>query len=117
MTNTFGCTVKKTTNCVAETRQDCKYIRYQECQEVPVYNCKPAHVHKPTQELLHRKKCLLPDSQPGMTSAHTQRAIMKSNPLSTKYTILRATYVSVPQYQPSYGSPAPSFEAPLPAKQ
>jgi len=89
MTNTFGCQVKKTTNCVAETRQDCKYIKYQECQEVPVYTCKPAHVHKPTQELLHRKKCLLPDSPP------------------------------VPQYkpQPSYGSPIPSFEAPVPAKQ
>ena len=67
MTNTFGCQVKKTTNCVAETRQDCKYIKYQECQEVPVYTCKPAHVHKPTQELLHRKKCLLPDNPPGMT--------------------------------------------------
>ena len=74
MTNTFGCQVKKTTHCVAETRQDCKYIRFQECQEVPVYSCKPAHVHKPTQELLHRKKCLLPDSQPGMTSSDAAQA-------------------------------------------
>ena len=31
----------------------------------------------------------------------------------------RATHISVPQYkpQPSYGSPSPSFEAPLPANQ
>ena len=33
--------------------------------QVPVYNCKPAHVHLPTQEKLHRKKCLLPDTTPG----------------------------------------------------
>ena len=69
MTNTFSCEVKRTTHCVANTRQDCKVIKFQECQEVPVYTCKPAHVHKPTQEKLHRKKCLLPDSQPGMTQA------------------------------------------------
>jgi hypothetical protein len=31
------------------------------CREVPVSNCQPKKVHVPTQELLHRKKCLLPD--------------------------------------------------------
>merc|ERR1712154_254208 len=27
------------------------------------FNCEPKTVHKPTQELLHRKKCLLPDEK------------------------------------------------------
>ena len=38
-------------------------IMKQECREVPVTNCEPKTVHKPTQELLHRKKCLLPDEK------------------------------------------------------
>ena len=33
-------------------------------REVPVTNCKPKSVHVPTQERLHRKKCLLPDEEP-----------------------------------------------------
>ena len=33
-------------------------------REVPVTNCKPKSVHFPTQERLHRKKCLLPDEEP-----------------------------------------------------
>ena len=31
------------------------------CREVPVSKCKTKKFHVPTQELLHRKKCLLPD--------------------------------------------------------
>jgi len=64
MTNTFDCEVKSTTSCKSETRPDCKQIRYQSCREVPVTNCVPKKVHVPTQELLHRKKCLLPDQEP-----------------------------------------------------
>ena len=31
---------------------------------MPIKNCSPKSVHVPTQELLHRKKCLLPDDEP-----------------------------------------------------
>merc|ERR1719228_1186244 len=64
MTNTFSCEVKSTTHCTANTRPDCKAITWNECSEVPVTNCNNKNVHKPTQELLHRKKCLLPDEDP-----------------------------------------------------
>jgi len=64
MTNTFGCEVKSTTHCTSNTRPDCKKITWNECREVPVTNCNPKKVHVPTQELLHRKKCLLPDETP-----------------------------------------------------
>merc|ERR1712226_1214444 len=63
MTNTFTCEVKSTTSCQSQTRPDCKKVEFQECQEVPVTNCEPKTVHKPTQEKLHRKKCLLPDEK------------------------------------------------------
>ena len=33
-------------------------------REAPVKKCSYKKVHVPTQELLHRKKCLLPDSKP-----------------------------------------------------
>ena len=33
-------------------------------REAPVETCNYKKVHLPTQELLHRKKCLLPDSKP-----------------------------------------------------
>ena len=62
MTNTFTCEVKSSTHCESAERPDCKPITFQECREIPIYSCKPTHVHAPTQELLHRKKCLLPDS-------------------------------------------------------
>ena len=39
------------------------------CREVPVTNCKPKLVHVPTQEKLHRKKCLLPDEQEQVRSS------------------------------------------------
>ena len=61
MTNTFTCEVEKSSHCSTQTRPDCKQITYNECREVPVRQCKPKKVHVPTQELLHRKKCLLPD--------------------------------------------------------
>merc|ERR1711970_1567186 len=56
MTNTFGCEIKKSVHCTAETRPDCKEVTWNECREVPVTNCNHKKVHKPTQELLHRKK-------------------------------------------------------------
>ena len=48
-------------------------------------NCKPKSVHVPTQELLHRKKCLLPD-----TGSDTSYGAPEADPL------------------PSYGAPAPA---------
>merc|ERR1719430_2490838 len=63
MTNTFTCEVKSTSHCKAQTRPDCKQITWNECREVPVQSCNYKKVHAPTQELLHRKKCLLPDSE------------------------------------------------------
>jgi len=62
MTNTMTCVVKSTTDCKAIPRNDCKVVRYQECKEIPVPVCEPHTVHAPTQEKIHRKKCLLPDS-------------------------------------------------------
>lgn len=82
MTNTFNCEVKKTSHCRSVTRPDCKQITWNECRyiirdmvtrhqtlnsynrEAPVETCNYKKVHLPTQELLHRKKCLLPDSKP-----------------------------------------------------
>jgi len=64
MTNTFGCEAKSSTHCTEGIREDCKNITYSECREVPVTDCQPKTVHIPTQELLHRKKCLLPDAKP-----------------------------------------------------
>merc|ERR1712025_247071 len=61
MTNTFNCEVKSTSHCETQTRPSCKQITWKECKEVPVTNCSPKKVHVPTQELLHRKKCLLAD--------------------------------------------------------
>merc|ERR1719205_421938 len=58
------CVVKSTTNCISKVRNDCKHIYYQECKEIPVPTCEPKYVHKPTQELNHKKKCLLPDAPP-----------------------------------------------------
>ena len=60
-TNVLTCAVKSTTNCHQKTRNDCQWLKYQECKEVPKTDCQPSHVHKPDQELVHRKKCLLPD--------------------------------------------------------
>ena len=78
MTNTFKCQVKSTSHCKSQTRPDCKQITWNECRfdfwkyllkldlisfrEVPVTSCSTKKVHVPTQELLHRKKCLLPDA-------------------------------------------------------
>ena len=61
MTNTFSCEINKSSHCSTQTRPDCKQITWNECREVPVSKCKKKKVHVPTQELLHRKKCLLPD--------------------------------------------------------
>ena len=61
MTNTFTCEINKSSHCSTQTRPDCKQITWNECREVPVSKCKKKKVHVPTQELLHRKKCLLPD--------------------------------------------------------
>ena len=64
MTNTFNCEVKKTSHCRSIQRPDCKQITWNECREAPVKKCNYKKVHLPTQELLHRKKCLLPDAKP-----------------------------------------------------
>ena len=61
MTNTFTCEILSSSDCSTQTRPDCKQITWQECREKPVTECKTKKVHVPTQELLHRKKCLLPD--------------------------------------------------------
>merc|ERR1719309_1271919 len=74
MTNTFTCEVKSSSNCKTQTRPDCKSITYQECKEIPVTNCNPKTVHKPTQERLHRKKCLLPDEEPAPADPIPQSA-------------------------------------------
>ena len=63
-THTFTCRVKNTTNCVTTPRTDCKYVKWEECREEPVTMCQPKLVHVPTQEKVHRKKCLLPDDGP-----------------------------------------------------
>ncbi len=34
-------------------------------REFPVTNCHKKSIHVPTQERLHRKKCLLPDEEKG----------------------------------------------------
>merc|ERR1719220_1770929 len=81
MTNTFDCVVKKTTNCRTEVRPDCKQIKYQTCREVPVTNCKSKQIHAPTQEKLHRKKCLLPDEQEA-APAPDNYGIPKAPPVS-----------------------------------
>jgi len=92
MTNTFTCEVKSSSSCETQTRPDCKSINYQECREVPVTNCNPKSVHKPTQEKLHRKKCLLPDDEP------------KAEPASDGYGQPLADPISAPSALPTYSS-------------
>lgn len=94
MTNTFDCVVKKTTNCKTEVRPDCKQVKYQSCREVPVTNCKPKKVHVPTQEKLHRKKCLLPDEQ-------------QPAPAADNYGVPRGEPVS--QYNSPAADPVPTY--------
>merc|ERR1712025_195409 len=71
MTNTFTCEVKSTSHCKAQTRPDCKQVTWNECREVPIQSCNYKKVHVPTQELLHRKKCLLPDEEPTKQEAES----------------------------------------------
>merc|ERR1712106_894033 len=80
MTNTFKCEVKSTSHCKSQTRPDCKQISWNECREVPVSSCSAKTVHLPTQELLHRKKCLLPDSG---KAASADYGSPQDEPLST----------------------------------
>jgi len=80
MTNTFKCEVKSTTNCKSQTRPDCKQITWDECREVPIQSCSYKKVHVPTQELLHRKKCLLPDAG---EQANTDYGAPQDAPLNT----------------------------------
>ena len=50
-------------------------------REAPVETCNYKKVHLPTQELLHRKKCLLPDSKPesvGMKCLNDDNILMYS---------------------------------------
>ena len=63
-------------------------------REVPVTNCKPKKVHVPTQEKLHRKKCLLPDEQ------------QQSAPAADNYGVPRGEPVS--QYSPA-ADPVPTY--------
>ena len=74
--------VRNTTNCWLEPKAACKYVKWNECRwcdmlhvsssgcyrdvvrEEPVTSCSPKLVHVPTQEKVHRKKCLLPDTPP-----------------------------------------------------
>ena len=58
---TFTCEPRASVKCVTRTRPVCKMATWQDCEEVPFNNCQPKSVHIPTQEYLHRKKCLLPD--------------------------------------------------------
>jgi len=85
MTNTFNCEVRSTSHCQAHTRPDCKQITWNECREVPVTNCNPKLIHKPTQELLHRKKCLLADETPAPASygAPAEEPLTSYSPVPT----------------------------------
>lgn len=96
MTNTLTCVVKSTTDCKVTPRQDCKYVKYQECKEVPVPGCQPAKVHAPTQERIHRKKCLLPDNPSPVKSDYGSPA---APPLPSYAPVL--SYTPVPSYTPS----------------
>ena len=82
MTNTFTCEILSSSHCSTQTRPDCKQITWNECREKPVMNCKAKKVHVPTQELLHRKKCLLPDDvAPSSVTGQLQTIIRKTNKL------------------------------------
>jgi hypothetical protein len=102
MTNTFDCVVKKTTNCRTEVRPDCKQVQYQTCREIPVTNCKSKKVHVPTQEKLHRKKCLLPDEASQSGPAPDNYGVPRAEPVS-QYS---AAPAPAPQYAPQ---PAPQY--------
>ena len=85
MTNTLKCEVKTTTNCQSHTRQrlQADYLEWVQVgkvnkpkhpnyydnnlREVPTNNCSYKKIHVPTQDFLHRKKCLFPnlDKLPG----------------------------------------------------
>merc|ERR1711892_1451387 len=89
MTNTFKCEVKSTSHCKSQTRPDCKQISWNECREVPIQSCSYKKVHVPTQELLHRKKCLLPDTgQP----ANADYGAPRDQPLNTYQPVSQPAY-------------------------
>ena len=50
---------------------------------MPVNNCKAKKVHVPTQELLHRKKCLLPDDVALSSAAGDGYGQPQGQPLSS----------------------------------
>ena len=52
-------------------------------REVPVTNCVPKPVHVPTQERLHRKKCLLPDEAPAAAAAPANYGSPRAAPVAT----------------------------------
>ena len=58
------------------------YWSIKNSREVPVKNCKPKSVHVPTQERLHRKKCLLPDEEK-VTPAQEDYGIPAAEPVSS----------------------------------
>ena len=57
----FCVQVKHSIDCRPVTSNKCKDIDYQECKEEPIEDCKTHDVMIPMQELVHKKKCLLPD--------------------------------------------------------
>ena len=52
-------------------------------REVPVSKCKTKKFHVPTQELLHRKKCLLPDDIKLHAGADSEYGSPGSDPLAS----------------------------------
>ena len=75
--NTFSCQPRSSLSCESRTRPVCKMVTWQDCREVPVPQCQSKPVHVPTQEYLHRKKCLLPDdvSNPAAAGAGAGRGV------------------------------------------
>ena len=62
---TFTCEPRSSVSCVTQTREVCREVSWEDCREVALQDCAPEKVHTPSQEFLHRKKCLLPDEQSG----------------------------------------------------
>jgi len=55
---TQECEVKSSVNCVPHARKDCVDVKFTQCKLKAVDNCSSRPVWEPTQEKVHKEKCL-----------------------------------------------------------
>merc|ERR1719315_696930 len=69
MTSKMTCTPKSAVECSPISSRLCTTFTWQESYQEVVPECETGYISKPRQEVSHKKKCLLPDSQTSLPSA------------------------------------------------